>query len=325
MVPGRGRIRRQGDHIGLIGAWVELGRVGREVEVEDLRQQDHAVEVRVAAGGQVGRHRRRARRAVAFAEQVFGAVPAAVAAQEALDELGEGVGVRVDAVEALLLVAPGHPAETRARRVDEHKVGGVQQAVGVLHQPIGGGGGVGVVGGHHPARAEGAHVQPHGRGARPAVVQEGDRPVRRGRALGEIGDVEHRSLGLGVGLVAQVLVVAGGACGPGGAGRAFARGRVVPALGVDHQRARHRPVVDPPPAHRHRARAFRLLGSEDHALVGGGGGRGVGLGGVRPRLGRGLGSAGGDRQGERQAGGGQEPFRSHRCSLRARPGALRRA
>src|SRR5699024_11654735 len=77
----------------------------------------------------------------AFAEQVLGRVPAAVLGQEQLDELREGLGVAIDAVDVLLallhllgalvrvLGVGDQAAEAGPRRVDEDQVGGVQQAV----------------------------------------------------------------------------------------------------------------------------------------------------------------------------------------------------
>jgi hypothetical protein len=84
-----------------------------------LRQQDDAIEVNVAVGFQEIDQRRRTRRAVAFAEQKFGRVPAAVFGQKPGDELREGVGVRIDAIECLLLVLTGNSAETGAGRVNK--------------------------------------------------------------------------------------------------------------------------------------------------------------------------------------------------------------
>ena len=45
---------------------------------------------------------------------------------------GEGVDVLVDAVEALFLVLAGDARKAGARRVDEHEVGGVEQALVVV-------------------------------------------------------------------------------------------------------------------------------------------------------------------------------------------------
>lgn len=206
---------------------------------------------------------RRARRAIALAEQIFGRVPSPVFGQEPHDELAEGVGVRIDAVEGLFLVRAGDAAEAGARRVDEHQVGGVEQAVGVADQPIGGGRSVAVVGRHHPLGPERPHVQPHRRGARAAIVEKGDRPPRRRDAGLEIGDVEHRRLGLGV-LLAVFRILQGGA----GLGVALlGRGGVVPALGVDHDGPGHRAVVDPLAFHRDLAAAGNRFRGEDHPPV----------------------------------------------------------
>ena len=96
-----------------------------------------------------------------------------------------------------------------------------------------------VVLGHHTLRAERAHMQPNGGGAGTAVVKEGDRTIGGGRALLEIGHIEDRGFGLGIGLVAQILlshVLVVAAALPGR--------RVVPALGMYHERASDRAIVD---------------------------------------------------------------------------------
>ena len=175
VIPGGGRVGRQHGLIGQIDAGITGRPVRAQVEVQNLRQQDHAVEVDGAVGLELIDDHRRARRAVAFAEQVLGRVPAAVLGEKLGDEFGEGVGVLVDAVERLFLVLAGDAAEARARRVDEDEVGDIEQARAVVHQRVGRRGRVCIGGGDDPAGPEGAHVQPQGRGARAAVVEEGDR------------------------------------------------------------------------------------------------------------------------------------------------------
>ena len=195
---------------------------------------------------QHGGHDRRARGAITFAEQVLGRVEPAVAAQKLGDEAGEGPGVGIGAVELVRRVLAGDAAEAGAGRVDEHEVGRVQQAVVVVHQPVRCRVGVGVVGGDDPPGPERAHVQPDRGGARTAVVDKGDGPVLRPRALLQVGDIEHRRFRGGV------LGVAG----------AVGRVGVVPALRVDHQGAGTRLVVDLLPAHRDGAVRQLLLRQE---------------------------------------------------------------
>src|SRR6185437_8478743 len=132
------------------------------------------------------------RRAIAFAEQVFGRVPAAVLRQEFLDEGRERGGVDVDAVELLLLVLAGDAAEAGAGRVDEDEIAGVEERVGIVDHLVRRRRGVRIVAGHDTLGPKGAHVQPDGRRAGTAIEQEGYRATaRRDAALGVI-DEEHR-------------------------------------------------------------------------------------------------------------------------------------
>ena len=143
------------------------------------RQQDHAVEVDVCSFCSALREAGAAHRPVAFAEEVLGRIPAAVLRQELRDELGEGIDVLVDPVERLFLVLAGDPAEPGARRVDEHQVAGIEQALVVVDDLIRRGRGMRSSAVDDAPRAERAHVQPHRRRARPAVEEEGDRSARR--------------------------------------------------------------------------------------------------------------------------------------------------
>jgi hypothetical protein len=54
--------------------------------------------------------------------------------QERLDEFAEGMDVLVHAPERLVLVLAGNARPARARRIDEHEVGGIEQAIGVVHR-----------------------------------------------------------------------------------------------------------------------------------------------------------------------------------------------
>ena len=96
VVPGGGGEGGQGEGVGLIDAGIGGGPVDAVVEAEDLGEKDDAVEVDAAKiRGEDGG----AWRAVAFAEEVLGGVPAIVFGEEAADEALEGVAVGVDAVE----------------------------------------------------------------------------------------------------------------------------------------------------------------------------------------------------------------------------------
>jgi hypothetical protein len=188
--------------------------------VEDRRQQDHAVELGAVALQPIG-EAGRARCAVAFAEDELGRVPAIVDGEVALDAPGEGVDVGIGAPERLKLGVADRPGEAGAHGVDEHEVRLVEQAVVVVDDVEGR-----VVGGFRAVRlhsdwAERSHVQPQGRGAGTAVVEEGHRTARA--ALGGVGDIEQAAGRL-------TLVIADGerAGGRGVGDGAAADGRGVP-------------------------------------------------------------------------------------------------
>ena len=110
--------------------------------------------------------------AVTFANQKLWRIPAVVAAQIRDDELREGLDVLVNPVEVFVLGLAHGVAIAGAHRIDKYQIGFVQQALGVIHQFIGRGRRERPVNGVGAPGAEGAHVQPHSRRARPPVVQE---------------------------------------------------------------------------------------------------------------------------------------------------------
>src|SRR5437764_510247 len=83
LVPGGGRIGRQEERVGQLVAVVEAQRL----QVDRQRHQHHAVEKDVVPLLQVQAQARRARRSVAFADQVLGRVPAAEACEVQADEV----------------------------------------------------------------------------------------------------------------------------------------------------------------------------------------------------------------------------------------------
>ncbi len=120
VIPGGGGEGGQRKRVGLIDAGVRGWPVDAVVEAEDLRQQDDAVEVDAAKiGGKDGG----AWRAVAFAEEILGRVPAIVLREKAADEALEGVAVGVDSVEGFAFIFAEGAAEAGARCVDEDDVG----------------------------------------------------------------------------------------------------------------------------------------------------------------------------------------------------------
>jgi hypothetical protein len=181
-------------------------------------------------GLQQVRQLRRTGGAIALAEQEFRRLPAAIFVEEFGDEFGEGVAIGVDAPESLFLVRAGDAREAGAGGVDEHQIRGIKQALVIGRHLVGGSRQMLVAIGDDTARTEGAHMQPHGRRARPAIIDEGHRAVLGAGVLLEIGDIEHRSLGRGfvLGLVVAALSL---------------DRRVLPALGMHDQRAGHGLVV----------------------------------------------------------------------------------
>jgi hypothetical protein len=167
VVPGDGGIA------GKIGLGIKVVARRVDVVVEDGGEQDDAVEgdaVVVERGDQSGGARvcRSSRRRGTWAG------PALVHGDVAGDELVEGLDVLVDAGEVLGGALAHGAGEAGERRVDEDEVGLVDQAVLVGNPLIGRrAAGLGALS-NDAHRADGAHVQPEGRGAGAAVVEEGD-------------------------------------------------------------------------------------------------------------------------------------------------------
>ena len=281
VIPCRRRIGRQRDNIGLVDGRIEFGIVRQQIPVEHIGQQHDAVQVDVLVL-QRQRQPGGAHGAVAFAEDVFGRIPAIVLAEKLLNERGEGVDILIDAVEILVRVLAADPAKPGAGHVDEHDVADIEQTLVVVHDGIRRGRRVAVVIGEHAARAERAHVQPYRRGPWAAVEQERDRPPGHIRAVLEIGDVGHAGFG------GRVLVVV-----PGGRG-------VVPALGMDDQRAGEGVVGDRGAAGGDAAAGFVFGGLEIRRSV-------VGLFGIV--------GVGGDHAGRERGGDEKSALHERRCPV----------
>ena len=143
-------------------------------EIEDRRDQDDAVQVDGVVILQIIAQGGRAEGAVAFADQKLRRVPAVVAAQVGDDELREGLDVFVDAVKIFFLRFADGVAVAGAHGVDEDEIGFVEEALGVVHELVRSRRREDAVHGQRAARAEGAHVQPHGGGTGATVVEKGD-------------------------------------------------------------------------------------------------------------------------------------------------------
>ena len=189
--------------------------------------------------------------------------------QECLDKAGKGISIFVHTEKCLVLVFARHARKAGAGSIDKHQIAGIEQAAFVVDQRIGRRRRVAVIAGHHAARAKCAHVQPHRRRAGAAVEQERDRPIGCRRALFEIGDIEHRCFGAGLGFVI---------------GFASRRppGRIIPMCGMDDDRSRDGLIIDFLPFDRDRTRC-RNLGFLENCV--GAGRRRIGLVGGNCRRG----------------------------------------
>ena len=216
------------------------GSIHAQVEVQDLREHDDAVQVEAVFAFEQVHQDGGARSAVAFTEEVLGRVPAPILAEIGHDEFRERVRVRVHAVKAFFLILPRDATEAGAGSVHKHQITGVQQAVIVVNNLIRRGRGMRVVRGDHPPGSKRAHVQPDRRRAGTAVEQKRDGPFVRFDLLLGIGHVKHRRFSrriLGschLGLVFALLVFL-----------ASRQSRVIPAFWMDDQCAGDSLIIDP--------------------------------------------------------------------------------
>src|ERR1035437_2689697 len=191
VIPGRGRIGGQCQLIRQVYAGIAGRKVDVGGEVEDLREQDYAVQVDVLAvlqnvgqnGGACG--------AVTLAKYVLWRVPAVVLGNEPGDEASKGIGVLIHPPEGLFRVLAGQPPKAGAGHVDEDQVAGVEQGVGVVNELVGRRGQVLVATGDHMLGAERTHMQPDGRTSRSAVKEEGNKAVLSLRVFLEVCDVKY--------------------------------------------------------------------------------------------------------------------------------------
>jgi len=86
VIPGGSGIGRQYGLVGQIDTRIAGGPVRTQVEIQNLRQQNHAVEVDGAIGLELIDEHRRARRSITLAEQILGGIPAAVFGQKLRNE-----------------------------------------------------------------------------------------------------------------------------------------------------------------------------------------------------------------------------------------------
>lgn len=212
VVPGRRGEARQGQRIGFVVAGERVDRL----EVDPHRKQDDAVERHVGVRLEIVDHARRARGAVALAEQILGRAPAVVVVDVPHDEAADRFDVRIDSPEILVLAFANRMAESGADGIDQHQIGLVEDAVNVVDHLVGCRRRRAGVGGDDAARPERSHVQPERRRAGTAVVGESDRPPAglAGIASGalDVGDIADRRRRL-VLLVAHQQRARGGGVG----------------------------------------------------------------------------------------------------------------
>jgi hypothetical protein len=89
--------------------------------------------------------------------------PSIVLRQKLDNEIRKGADILIDAEKRFLLVSSAQMAESGAGRVDEHQVAGIEQSEFIVDEAIRRRRAMGIIGGYHPLRTEGAHVQPDGR------------------------------------------------------------------------------------------------------------------------------------------------------------------
>src|SRR5215472_3794949 len=137
VIPGRSCIRRQRQHIRQVYTGIALRAIDISGEIEDLGEKNHAIQVNALLVLQDVGEDGGAGRAIAFAEDEFGRVPAVVFGEKVNDKAGEGIRVLVDAPEGLFSILSDEAAEAGARHIDENQVAGIEQRVLVLDQLIG--------------------------------------------------------------------------------------------------------------------------------------------------------------------------------------------
>src|ERR1700760_2765210 len=93
--------------------------------------------------------------------------------------------------EGFFLILAEDAAEARARCIDENQVADIEQAILVAHHLVWSGCFVLGVARHHALRSERAHMQPHRRRARSAVVEESDWTRVRRRTFFEVGRIKE--------------------------------------------------------------------------------------------------------------------------------------
>src|SRR5882672_1877982 len=109
---------------------------GDGAEVEDVGDEDDAVEVHAVVFLEVVAEGGGAESAVTFADEEFGGVPAAVAADVQRNELGEGLYVLVDAPKVFVLRFADGVTESGADWIDKDHIGLVEQRAGIVLQLV---------------------------------------------------------------------------------------------------------------------------------------------------------------------------------------------
>src|ERR1700679_2729033 len=115
--------------VGHINARIELWNIGIKSEVQNLREQDYAVEVDISFRFQNIGENGGSCCAVAFAKQIFGRITTSILREKLRNEIGESLRILVNAVECFLFVFTAQAAEAGSRRIHKHEIAHVEQAV----------------------------------------------------------------------------------------------------------------------------------------------------------------------------------------------------
>ena len=158
-------------------------------------------------------------RAIAFANDELGRAPALVARHVKADELGDGRGVLLQAVELSGILGGYRPAVAGADGINEDQVCLIEQRELIVHQPVRWWQGRSVLRQAHTPRAQHAKVHPDRRRTGTAVERKRHPPIGKRHVFARVGDVKDRSGGLvvfvaqqdgaGAGLVLDLLATDG--------------------------------------------------------------------------------------------------------------------
>ena len=166
-------------------------------EVHGRRKQGDAVEGNPAIGKKAG-DTRRPRGAVALTQDEQRRRPALVSRHVQPNEFSESLDVAFYAQEFLDGLGVGGAAEAGRDRIHKHEVAAIEQRIGIVRDRVGRRRHEAIRLEHHLLGTDSAHVQPHGRGPRPAVEAKRQRTLGGFLAVERVSDEEHLGFDLAV-------------------------------------------------------------------------------------------------------------------------------